>query len=60
MGLLREKCKSVDDDKGVFEKRVRWLMEEIEVHLERQAGFEIERDKMLEMMREKDEMICKM
>lgn len=37
---LREKCKSVDETNVLLSKRLSWLREEIEVHLERQSDYQ--------------------
>lgn len=37
---LREKCKSVDETNLLLNKRLNWLREEIQIHLERQTQFQ--------------------
>jgi hypothetical protein len=40
MASLRQKCQSMDESNGMLQKRISWLREEVEMHLERQLIFD--------------------
>jgi hypothetical protein len=40
LASLKNKCKTVDENNSLLQKRIAWLREEVEMHLERQAQFE--------------------
>jgi hypothetical protein len=47
----------VDDNNLLLQKRIKWLKEELEMHLERQTTFDNEKSALLALIAEKDRVI---
>lgn len=51
MASLRQKCQSMDENNGLLQKRISWLREEVEMHLERQLTFDRTKQQLEQQLR---------
>lgn len=57
LASLKNKCKTVDENNSLLQKRISWLREEVEMHLERQAQFEKDKVTLMKQLKDKEAII---